>query len=205
MRTIVHLSDLHFGRIDPAILAPLIKFIGELKPDLVAVSGDLTQRARTAEFLAAKEFLASIPLPQIVVPGNHDVPLHNVFARFVRRLDRYQRYITPELQPVFADAEMVVVGLNTARALTWKDGRINRGQLKKLQATMETTPAGRTKIVVTHHPFDLPAGAAGRGGGRSRRAVKKPAATRGGPFLARPFPISDTTPTAKRDQMPGDS
>src|ERR1051325_4488777 len=145
MRTIVHLSDLHFGRIDPAILAPLVTFIGEIKPDVVAISGDLTQRARTAEFLAAKEFLASIPFPQIVVPGNHDVPLHNLFARFGRKLDRYRRYITPELQPVFADTEIVVAGVNTARALTWKDGRINRRQLEELRTTMETAPPGRTK------------------------------------------------------------
>src|ERR1051325_4655823 len=150
MRTIVHLSDLHFGRIDPAILAPLVKFIGEIKPDLVAISGDLTQRARTAEFLAAKEFLARIPFPKIVVPGNHDVPLHNLFARFVRRLDRYQRYITADLQPVFADEEIVVVGVTTARAFTWKDGRINVGQLEQLRRTMRAAPAGTTKIVVTH-------------------------------------------------------
>jgi 3',5'-cyclic AMP phosphodiesterase CpdA len=203
MRTLLHLSDLHFGRIDPAILAPLIKFIGEMKPDLVAISGDLTQRARTAEFLAAHEFLAAIPFPQIVVPGNHDVPLHNVFARFLRRLDRYQRYVTAELQPVFADAEIVAVGVNTARAFTWKDGRINRGQLEKLRATMNTAPVGRTKIVVTHHPFDLPAGAAGRVVGRSRRAMKTLAECGVDLFLAGHFHIADTSQTAKRYQMPG--
>lgn len=203
MRTLVHLSDLHFGRTDPAILPPLIKFIGELKPDLVAVSGDLTQRARTAEFVAAKEFLAAIPFPQIVVPGNHDVPLHNVFARFTRRLDRYQRYITPDLQPVFADAEILAVGVNTARAFTWKDGRINLGQLEKLRATMGTKPADRTKIVVTHHPFDLPAGAAGRVVGRSRLAMKTLAECGVDLFLAGHFHIADTSQTAKRYQMPG--
>ena len=158
MRTIVHISDLHFGRVDPAILTPLVKFIGEVKPDLVAVSGDLTQRARTAEYLAAKEFLGSIPFPQVVVPGNHDVPLHNLVSRFTRSLDRYQRYISADLQPVFADSEVVVVGVNTARALTWKDGRINRRQLEKLRAMLQAAPADRTKIVVTHHPFDLPEG-----------------------------------------------
>jgi 3',5'-cyclic AMP phosphodiesterase CpdA len=203
MRTLVHLSDLHFGRIDPAILAPLIKFIGEMKPDLVAISGDLTQRARTAEFVAAHEFLAAIPFPQIVVPGNHDVPLHNVFARFLRRLDRYQRYITAELQPVFADAEIAAVGVNTARAFTWKDGRINRGQLEKLRVTMNTAPPGRTKIVVTHHPFDLPAGAAGRVVGRSRRAMKTLSECGVDLFLAGHFHIADTSQTAKRYQMPG--
>jgi 3',5'-cyclic AMP phosphodiesterase CpdA len=203
MRTIVHLSDLHFGRIDPAILAPLVNFVGDLKPDLVAISGDLTQRARTSEFLAAKEFLAAIPFPQIVVPGNHDVPLHNLFARFSRKLNRYQRYITRDLQPVFADEEMVVVGVNTARAFTWKDGRINRGQLEQLRATMNRARSARTKIVVTHHPFDLPAGASGRVVGRSRLAIKRLAECGVDLLLAGHFHIADTSQTAKRYQLPG--
>ena len=203
MRTVVHLSDLHFGRIDPPILAPLVKFIGELKPHLVAISGDLTQRARTAEFLAAREFLAAIPFPQIVVPGNHDVPLHNVFARFARKLDRYQRYITKDLQPVFSDEEMIVVGVNTARAFTWKDGRINRRQLAQLRATMNGPGSARTKIVVTHHPFDLPGGASGRVVGRSRLSMKTLAECRVDLLLAGHFHIADTTQTAKRYQLPG--
>ena len=203
MRTVVHLSDLHFGRIDPAILAPLITFIGQMKPDLVAISGDLTQRARTAEFLAAKEFLAAIPFPKIVVPGNHDVPLHNIFARFVRRLDRYRRYVTPDLQPVFTDAQIIVVGVNTARAFTWKDGRINRRQLDQLRATLENAPPGRTKIVVTHHPFDLPTGASGRVVGRSRLAIKTLAECGVDLLLAGHFHIADTSQTAKRYQLPG--
>lgn len=203
MRTIVHLSDLHFGRVDPAILAPLVKFIGEVKPDLVAVSGDLTQRARTAEYTAAKEFLALIPFPQIVVPGNHDVPLHNLVSRFTRSLDRYTRYITPDLQPVFSDSEVVVVGVNTARAFTWKDGRINRGQLERLRATLETVSPDCTKIVVTHHPFDLPAGAYGTVVGRSHLAMKTLAECRVDLLLAGHFHIADTSQTAKRYKMPG--
>jgi 3',5'-cyclic AMP phosphodiesterase CpdA len=203
MRTVIHLSDLHFGRIDPAILTPLITFIGQMNPELVAVSGDLTQRARTVEFLAAKEFLAAIPFPKIVVPGNHDVPLHNLFARFVRRLDRYQRYITPDLQPVFTDTQIVVVGVNTARAFTWKDGRINRRQLEQLRGTLKNAPSGTTKIVVTHHPFDLPTGASGRVVGRSRLAIKTLAECGVDLLLAGHFHIADTSRTAKRYELPG--
>ena len=203
MRTLIHLSDLHFGRVDPAILSPLARFIGEVKPDLVAVSGDLTQRARTVEFLAAREFLASIPFPQIVVPGNHDIPLHNVISRFARSLDRYTRYITRDLQPVFVDSEMVVAGVNTARSFTWKDGRINAGQLRRLRATLQATASDRSKIVVTHHPFDLPAGASGRVVGRSRLAMKTLAECRVDLLLAGHFHIADTSQTAKRYQMPG--
>ncbi|MEY2528118.1 MAG: hypothetical protein QOJ05_208 [Verrucomicrobiota bacterium] len=203
MRTLIHLSDLHFGRVDPAILAPLLEFIFEIKPDLVAVSGDLTQRARTAEYAAAKEFLAGIPFPQIVVPGNHDVPLHNLLARFARKLDRYRRHISNDLQPVFVDSELVVAGVNTARALTWKDGRINRRQLEALRATMQSATAGQTKIVVTHHPFDLPAGATGRVVGRSRLAMKVLAECGVDVLLAGHFHIADISQTAKRYRLPG--
>jgi len=206
MRTIVHLSDLHFGRIDPAILAPLVRFAAEVKPDLVAISGDLTQRARTAEFLAAKEFLAAIPFPQIVVPGNHDVPLHNVFARFARKLNRYQRYITTDLQPIFSDEEMVVVGVNTARAFTWKDGRINRGQLEQLRATMNRARSARTKIVVTHHPFDLPSGYDNRDlVGRAKMAMAGLAECGADVFLAGHLHVSHTGSTAQRYQIQGHS
>jgi 3',5'-cyclic AMP phosphodiesterase CpdA len=203
MRTLVHLSDLHFGRVDPAILAPLLEFIRAVKPDVVAISGDLTQRARTAEFMAAREFLASIPFPQIIVPGNHDVPLHDIISRFAHPLNRYTRYISADLQPFYADSEIVVVGVNTARAWTWKDGRINRSQLEKLRATLQAAPSHVTKIVVTHHPFDLPAGATGRVVGRSRLAIKTLADCGVDLLLAGHFHIAATGQTAKRYKMPG--
>jgi 3',5'-cyclic AMP phosphodiesterase CpdA len=203
MRTLVHLSDLHFGRIDPVVLPRLVEFIHTVKPDVVAISGDLTQRARTAEFIEAREFLASIPFPQVVVPGNHDVPLHNIFARFARSLDRYTRYINADLQPSYADSEIIVAGVNTARAWTWKDGRINSHQLEKLRALLQAAPSNLTKIVVTHHPFDLPAGAVGRVVGRSQLAMKTLAECRVDLLLAGHFHIADTGQTAKRYNRPG--
>ncbi len=203
MRTVVHLSDLHFGRVDPKIVAPLLDLIRQQKPDLVAISGDLTQRARTREYLAAREFLREIPFPQVVVPGNHDVPLHNVFARFTRRLDHYRRYITQDLQPSFIDDEIAVIGVNTARAFTWKDGRINRRQLAKLRAGFQNIGHERVKIVVTHHPFDLPAGASGNVVGRSRLAIRTLAECRVDLLLAGHFHIADTGQTAKRYRVPG--
>lgn len=173
MRTVVHLSDLHFGRVDPAILPPLLELIRNTGPDLVAVSGDLTQRARTREYEAARKFLDAIPFRQIVVPGNHDVPLHNLFSRFFRKLDNYQRHISTDLEPWFVDDEIAVAGVNTARALTWKDGRINHHQLAKIRERFESVPPERVKIVVTHHPFDLPEGVVGdRVVGRSRLAME---------------------------------
>lgn len=203
MRTVVHLSDLHFGRIDPPILDPLVRFVGETKPDLVAISGDFTQRARTVEYIAARDFLDRIPFAKIVVPGNHDVPLRNLFLRFVRSLDSYRRYICDDLQPFFADEEIAVAGVNTARALTWKDGRINRRQLHKLRESFQALRGEQTRIVVTHHPFDLPAGAQGTVVGRSRLAMITLAQCQVDMLLAGHFHIADVGHTAKRYNMPG--
>lgn len=203
MRTIVHLSDLHFGRIDPATLTPVIDFVGALQPDVVAVSGDLTQRARVREYTAAREFLHALPGPQIVVPGNHDVPLHNLFARFFRSLRRYKKFITADLAPFFCDDEIAVAGVNTARAFTWKDGRINKRQLATLRSQLLRPGSGAAKIVVTHHPFDLPAGASGNVVGRSRLAIRTLAEVGVDMLLAGHFHIADIGYTAKRYNIPG--
>ncbi|HEY0369226.1 MAG TPA: metallophosphoesterase [Chthoniobacterales bacterium] len=203
MRIVVHLSDLHFGRVNPAILAPLEQFVRQIQPTLVAVSGDLTQRAKTKQFLAAREFLRSLPFPQIVVPGNHDVPLRNPFNRFVSGLTYYRDYISEDLQPSFVDDEIAVVGVNTARALTWKDGRINRRQLEGLRRSFESVSSDHIKVVVTHHPFDLPAGAEGHVVGRSRLAINTLADCRVDMLLAGHFHIADIGYTAKRYHLPG--
>ena len=203
MRTLVHLSDLHFGRIHPPILDPLVAFVGETKPDLVAISGDFTQRARTVEYIAARAFLDRIPFPKILVPGNHDVPLRNLFLRFVKSLDSYRRYICDDLQPFFADDEIAVAGVNTARALTWKDGRINRRQLAQLRECFQALKGEQTRIVVTHHPFDLPAGTRGEVVGRSRMAMITLAQCQVDMLLAGHFHIADIGYTAKRYNMPG--
>ncbi len=158
MKKIVHLSDLHFGRVDYAVVEPLTQTIKEIDPDVLVVSGDLTQRARSEQFKEAREFLDTLPSPQIIVPGNHDVPLYNVFARFFQPLDKYKQYITSDLEPFHADEEVAILGVNTARSLTIKDGRINEEQVEKIRERLCAFADNITKIVVTHHPFDLPEG-----------------------------------------------
>lgn len=156
MRTLIHLSDLHFGRVNQALIAPLVKLVDDIGPDLVVVSGDLTQRARTAEFKEARLFLDRLPSPQIIVPGNHDIPLHNVFTRFLQPLAKYRRFITSDLEPFHLDGEIAVLGVNTARSLTIKSGRINERQIASVRARLCAPGSEIVKIIVTHHPFDLP-------------------------------------------------
>ncbi len=154
MRTIAHISDLHFGRIDPATLPALADVLRAQQPDVVAISGDLTQRARKRQFAEARRFIDTLPGAKIVVPGNHDVPLYNLLARWLWPLDNYRRYVTPDLEPFFRDREMGIAGLNTARSLTWKSGRINQRQVEASCARFAGLGEGPIRILVTHHPFD---------------------------------------------------
>jgi 3',5'-cyclic AMP phosphodiesterase CpdA len=157
MRKLVHLSDLHFGRIDADLPGPLADTIRQLDPHLLVVSGDLTQRARSHQFALARTFLDSLAMPRIVVPGNHDIPLHNLFDRMWRPLEKYRRHLGDEVEPEYLDDEIAVFGVNTARSLTFKDGRISHAQLARLEARLASLPASLSRVIVTHHPLDLPA------------------------------------------------
>lgn len=156
MRTIAHLSDLHFGRVDAALLDPLVAAVAAARPDVVAVSGDLTQRASASQFVEARAFLERLPRPQIVVPGNHDVPLYDVVRRFAAPLRRFRRYITDDPAPLYRDDEIAVIGLNTARSLTFKGGRLNEEQVRLVQQRFAGLHSPVLRVVVTHHPFNLP-------------------------------------------------
>ena len=207
MRTIVHLSDIHFGRLDERLVAPLVRTIQEIAPDLVAISGDLTQRARRGQFAQARAFLDRLPTPRLVVPGNHDVPLFNLAARFLNPYGGYRRYISRDLEPVFEDAEMVAVGLNSARSLPFHGGgRLNESQVARASARLRSAPPGAVRIVVTHHPFDLPEG---HGDddliGRSGMALPELAAAGIDLFLAGHLHVSHVGHTAERYRTPGHS
>lgn len=158
MRKIAHISDLHFGAADDLVAERLIECVTSLEPHLVICSGDLTQRARTSQFVAARAFLDKLPKPQMVIPGNHDVPLYNVYDRFVNPLEKFESIITPELEPFISDDEIAVAGINTARSLTIKGGRIGRDEAERLRDKMSQLPERMLKLVVTHHPFDVPDG-----------------------------------------------
>lgn len=178
MARFVHLSDLHFGAHDPVLVEAVEREVDKAKPDLVVVSGDFTQRARTAQFQEACQFLERLRdagHEVMGVPGNHDVPLYDVLRRFLSPLTRYRKFVDETLCPVHQLADAAVVGINTARSLTFKDGRINAEQVEHIQASFAKVPAGMTKILVTHHPlFALPvddSGELGKALGRQEMAL----------------------------------
>jgi 3',5'-cyclic AMP phosphodiesterase CpdA len=158
MRTIAHISDLHFGKVDPPVVEGLVADLAAHRPDLLVVSGDFTQRARARQYQDAAAFLRRLPGPQLVVPGNHDIPMYDwgFIPRFVTPLRNYRRFITRDLRPVYRDDELFVLGINSARSFTQKSGWISEEQLLDVKLRVCPLPPSVFKVVVTHHPFIPP-------------------------------------------------
>jgi 3',5'-cyclic AMP phosphodiesterase CpdA len=206
MKKIVHLSDLHFGRVDEALVEPLVRAVVGVEPSLVVVSGDLTQRARASQFREARAFLERLPRPQVVVPGNHDVPLYDLVSRFRRPLEKFRRFISDDVEPFYADEEMVVAGVNTARSLTRKYGRVNARQVARLRERLCAYGGEVVKAVVTHHPFDLPPGHDEREiVGRARMAMEMFASCGADLLLAGHLHVGHAGHTAERYRISGHS
>jgi 3',5'-cyclic AMP phosphodiesterase CpdA len=162
MARLIHLSDLHFGAHDEDLVEAVERKADELKPDLIVISGDFTQRARTEQFKEACRFLDRLREAGhevIGVPGNHDVPLYDVLRRFFSPLTRYRRFIDETLCPFIEVPGAAVLGINTARSLTFKDGRISKEQVDFIRETFARTDPETVRVLVTHHPlFAVPVG-----------------------------------------------
>ena len=162
MARLIHLSDLHFGAHDDRLVEAVVQRIDAEKPDLVVISGDFTQRARTDQYEQACAFLQRLRdngHEVLGVPGNHDIPLYDVLRRFLSPLTRYKRYIEETLCPFVELPTAAVLGINTARSLTFKDGKINDEQVAFIRDTFCKVDSDKPRILVTHHPiFALPTG-----------------------------------------------
>ena len=207
MTTVAHVSDIHFGRVEPRLIAALVRTITAVAPNLVAVSGDLTQRARRRQFRDARRFLDLLPFPVLVVPGNHDVPLFNIPARLLNPYGGYQRHIQWNLEPIFESEDLIAVGLNSARSFPFHGGgRLNEVQVARAAARLRSAGSAAVKVVVTHHPFDLPATHADEHLiGRADMAMRELAEAGADLFLAGHLHVSHVGTTATRYQLGGRS
>ncbi len=156
MQKIFHLSDLHFGRVEADLIPSLLSQIERHKPDLVIISGDFTQRAKTEEFIAAENLLRKIDASLLCIPGNHDIPLYRFWERLFLPYRNYKKYISPELESRFINKKIAVAGINTTYAFTRKEGQIQMRQLKKVREDFRDLPEDTIKIIVSHHPFNTP-------------------------------------------------
>lgn len=158
MTRLIHLSDLHFGKDRADLIEPLLKALAELGPDQVAISGDLTQRARRREYVSARAFIDRIDAPVLCIPGNHDIPIHRPLTRFFRPFGHYRAYISRDLTPCVETAQMVMVGLNTVDRFQWQAGRLSASRLRRACNAMRDAPAHKLRVLVAHHPLEHPKG-----------------------------------------------
>jgi 3',5'-cyclic AMP phosphodiesterase CpdA len=153
---LVQISDPHFGTEQPHVVEALIRFVHETAPDVVVVSGDITQRARRAQFAAAKRFVDLLDAPvTLVIPGNHDIPLFNVMQRALTPYANYARVFGADLEPQWESASMLVVCVNTTRPSRHKDGEVSAGQIARVADRLRSASSQQLRIVVTHQPVHV--------------------------------------------------
>ncbi|WP_277185105.1 metallophosphoesterase [Caballeronia sp. BR00000012568055] len=153
MSVLLQISDPHFGTERPLVVAALLRLIDACAPDLVIVSGDITQRARRQQFAAARAFFDTLgSTPMVVVPGNHDIPLFDPFARLFYPYANHQRAFGAELEPSFESNELLVLGVNTTRAYRHTDGEVSMQQVKRVASRLEKAKTAQLRVVITHQP-----------------------------------------------------
>ena len=152
MSVVLHISDTHFGTEQPRVVEALVALAAQQRPDVVVLSGDITQRARPAQFRAAKAFVDRLGAPVVAVPGNHDIALFDLWARFTRPYARYAKAFGAELEPVHAAPDLLVVGVNTTRAWRHKHGEVSAAQIDRVASLLTAASAQQLRVVVVHQP-----------------------------------------------------
>jgi 3',5'-cyclic AMP phosphodiesterase CpdA len=154
--TLLQISDPHFGTEQPPVVAALLELARHLKPDLVLLSGDITQRARRDQFAAAAAFVAQLPpAPVLAIPGNHDIPLFNIAARLFTPYANFQRAFGDELEPFHDGEHMLVIGVNTTRPRRHKDGEVSEEQIESVATRLRSARAHQLRVVVVHQPVHV--------------------------------------------------
>lgn len=202
MRTILHVSDPHFGRSDPEIIGQFVQTCGLIRPDLVVISGDITQNANVEEFHEARAFLAALHdsgIKYFIIPGNHDIePFHRPLERAFHHYERYQEYISYETEPRYLDSEIAIASIDTVRKTKLINGSISQHQVDRTTKWFASIDRAVVRIVVTHHPLDLPGGTMLPLAAHAERAVRGLASSRIDLFLAGHHHLSSVISTAER-------
>lgn len=153
-KVIVHCSDLHFGRgFQEKKAQELLYRIQSLRPDALVVSGDLTMRARKGQFSAARKFLEQIHVPRLILPGNHDVPLYNIFLRMLDPFRNYERYAADlSTNPIVLDG-VALFGINSVNPKRHQQGRFTHNHLHAVAHWEQSLPKTHWRIIVVHQHF----------------------------------------------------
>lgn len=150
---IVHISDLHFGAHVEEISNHFIKEMERLNPDVILISGDLSQRAKSNQFMDIVVFIKSLSIPILAVPGNHDIPLWNSFARILYPFKNYNHFISPIIQTEFENNRLNIKGINSVNPYRIKDGRLKDEAFHSMSSFFNKSFDG-LNLVFFHHNFD---------------------------------------------------
>lgn len=153
MSVLLHISDPHFGTERPEVAAALLRLAAELAPERIVLSGDITQRARHAQFAAARAFVDALPAPALVIPGNHDIPLFNLWARVHSPYGHFQRAFGAALEQEWASPDWLILAINTTRWWRHKDGEVSAAQVRRVAERLAQASPGQVRVVVTHQPM----------------------------------------------------
>lgn len=152
MSVLLHISDTHFGTEEPRVVEALVTLAAQQRPDVVVLSGDITQRARPVQFRAAKAFADRLGARVLAVPGNHDIALFDLWARFTRPYARYAKAFGSDLEPVHASQDLLVIGVNTTRPWRFKNGEVSAAQIDRVATWLAGARAQQLRVVVVHQP-----------------------------------------------------
>jgi len=153
MTVVLQVSDPHFGTERPMALAALERLCADLRPDLVLVTGDITQRARAIEFSRAKAFLDSLRTPaRLTIPGNHDIPLYALHTRFLHPYRRYERVFGPAQDSEFETDDLLLIALNTTRRYRHKHGEVSPAQIERTAQRLARARPGQVRLIAVHQP-----------------------------------------------------
>ncbi|WP_332745001.1 metallophosphoesterase family protein [Hydrogenophaga sp.] len=155
MSVLLQVSDPHFGTERPPVVEALVALAAQLRPDLVVLSGDITQRARPGQFRAARAVMDRLGAPLLALPGNHDIALLDLWSRFVRPYARYSAAFGADLGPVFASNDLLVVGVKTTRRRRHKDGEVSSEQIDVVARYLHQATPEQLRVVVVHQPIDV--------------------------------------------------
>jgi 3',5'-cyclic AMP phosphodiesterase CpdA len=149
---VLQVSDPHFGTERAPVVEALVALALRERPALVVLSGDITQRARPAQFRAARAFAERLGAPLLAIPGNHDLPLFALATRLLRPYARFRAAFGDELEPVFASDAWLVIGVNTTRPARHENGEVDAAQIERVAARLAAAGPGQFRIVVVHQP-----------------------------------------------------
>jgi 3',5'-cyclic AMP phosphodiesterase CpdA len=152
MSVLLQISDTHFGTEQPQVVEAVVALAAQERPDVVVLSGDITQRARPAQFRAAKAFADRLGAPVLAVPGNHDIALFDPWARLTRPYARYARAFGADLEPMHASPDLLVLGVNTTRAWRHKHGEVSAAQIDRVATQLSAASPQQLRLVVVHQP-----------------------------------------------------